>query len=225
MLVDLKWACVGKHIYALWQKCVLCRQVLGRRARDEERVRRFVTQRQKPDVVSLDAQVKDNCAKRDAEAATERRYAEQASRVGLMVEERRVEDEAEKRAQMRDLRSEWDEAASRPKNETSKRAQPLALGECGLAAAQTFSGEDAHAGRRKARQAHQMRTWCEQTQGMSAAKRAEEKEEEMRARAAFFLSAKKRGEKKRLFFLLLLRRSPAAFWNKMIAPTRGNTRV
>ena len=134
---------------------------MGRRQRNEERTKRFQEHRvtRGVDVATLDTQVKDNQRKKDDDADLDKQYADMAAKVSLIVEERRLADEEERLGELRRLKEDWDEHAALPKNNSVKIAAPIDMDTAGLASAQRLLGEDRDAGKRKSRQAAQMRSW------------------------------------------------------------------
>ena len=134
---------------------------MGRRQRNEERTKRFQEHRatRGVDVTTLDTQVRDNQRKRDDSADLDRKYADMAAKVSLIVEERRLADEEQRLYELKLLKEDWDAHAAMPKNNTRKIAPPVDMDVAGLASAQRMLGEDRDAAKRKARQAAQMRSW------------------------------------------------------------------
>ncbi|KAH8055937.1 hypothetical protein JL722_7757 [Aureococcus anophagefferens] len=134
---------------------------MGRRQRNEERTKRFQEHRvtRGVDVATLDMQVKDNQRKKDDDADLDKQYADMAAKVSFIVEERRLADEEERLGELRRLKEDWDEHAALPKNNSVKIAAPIDMDTAGLASAQRLLGEDRDAGKRKSRQAAQMRSW------------------------------------------------------------------
>ena len=135
--------------------------MVARRQRNDERTKRFHVQRKTRgvDVAILDTQCRDNERKRNDDAELDRKYADMAAQVSLIVEERRLADEEQRLAELRHLKEDWDAHAELPKNNATKIAAAVDVENAGLASAQRLMGEDRESGRRKARQAAQMRSW------------------------------------------------------------------
>ena len=120
-------------------------RIQARRARNEARSRKFHELGKKTkgvDVEALNKQVAENASKRDDEKELDRQYARIAEQVSLIVEERRMEEDQARKAQLRDLKEDWDAHAALPKNQYSKIA-PSASEKAGLASAQKFASGNA----------------------------------------------------------------------------------
>jgi len=143
----------------------------ARRARNAERAKRFNSgKRRNVDLATIEKQIASNSSRNADERDLDHRYAVMADRVSLIVEERRLQDQDQRQAELHHLRSDWDRRVAQPKNDVPKLASASTLAP-GLASAQAFTGEDLSAPRRKLRQHAQMRTWSLEQMALKEAHR------------------------------------------------------
>lgn len=158
-------------------------RVRATRMRNEARRERFLNARNRAigvDVEALDAQVEEKRQNRLAHAGDGEKEVAQAEYISQLVAQREAEEKEVRQRELDLLREYWDVQKQHPKNECAKTAPPVNPEDTGLAALQTFAGEDADIGMRVALQAQQIRSWSLQQQEEKQVRLAEEREEEAR---------------------------------------------
>jgi hypothetical protein len=96
------------------------------------------------------------------------------------MEQQAAEDQEMRKRELQDLRGTWEHQASLPKNNATKRGEPIQPETCGVSAVQKFSGEDESQLDRFRLQKEQMRSWNYQQMAEKRSKEQESKEEEER---------------------------------------------
>lgn len=172
------------HSLAVEAEALEEKRLAARRARDEERRRRWQTGKLVGAQAStLAEQIAEREFRAKAEAKREQMYAERRRQVAVQVEAQRLEAERAAKAKQAQIRDEWLAQSELPKNNAPQACEPVRVEACGLAAAQTLAGEGNNQTSRQQAQRVQLRLWAEEATRLKEADRQSAQEEEKRMAA------------------------------------------